>query len=166
MEQQQDLPAAAVLQQHSALYEETTKSGYTPSASTPGHDPDVQKDPAKSDDADRKREAGIMEPSSLSQIDMAIWESENASLEDEFSALEASLSTYLELQRRMFRNLGGGEARPIDAESARSEGARNRGLLLSDAVEYIQYLEELQQQLSDDKTALEHQVNGCEKKKS
>ena len=106
-----------------------------------------------------------MEDSSLSPIDRTIWESEDAGLENEFSALEASLSTYLKLQRRIFRNVGGEEATPIDAKGASSEDAYNRGLLLSGAVMYIQYLEELQHQLVNEKTALEDRVIGHEKKK-
>lgn len=133
-------------------------------SSAPGPDSDGGQDPVKANDLDRQRENRVVAASNLSQIDRSIWESDNAGLEDEFSALEASLSTYLEMQRRMFRKLGGDEANSTNTESASLEDAHNRGLLISDAVNYIQHLEGIQRQLFDEKIALEDQVNGHLKK--
>jgi hypothetical protein len=94
------------------------------------------KDPLKSDDISCERENRIMKASSLSQIDTAIWESENAGLEDEFSALKTILSTYLNLQAYIFHNLGG-DASCMDIKSASSEGSHDRALVLLDAIRYI-----------------------------
>jgi len=151
------------LLQNKTTQDKTTRSGHRPSVSNPRQESDVREDTPKSDDIDRERENRIMEISSLSQIDKAIWKSENAGLEDEFSALETILSTYFDLQTS---GLGGDEVSCMDTKSASSEGANNRALVLSDAIRYIQYLEELQQHLFDEKSTLEDKVSGWEKKGS
>jgi hypothetical protein len=149
------------LLQNKTAQDKASRSGQGSSVSNPCQESDVRKDPPKSDDIGRQRENKIMKISSLSQVDTAIWKSENASLEDEFSALETILSTYIDLQTS---GLGSDEVSCMDAKNAGSEGAHNRALLLSDAVRYIQYLEELQQHLFDEKSTLEDKVSGWEKK--
>jgi hypothetical protein len=161
MEQPQKPLNMATLLQNKIAQDKETRSGHRPSVSNPRQESDVRKDPPKSDDIDRERENRIMEISSLSQIDIAIWKSENAGLEDEFSALETILSTYFDLQTS---DLGGDEVSCMDAKCASSDGSHNRALVLSDAVRYIQYLEELQRHLFDEKSTLEDKVSGWEKK--
>jgi hypothetical protein len=164
MPQHQQPTNVATLLQNKIAQDKATRIGHGLPVSNPRQESGVRKDLPKSDDIDRERENGIREGSL--RIDTATWESENAGLEDEFSALKTALSTYLDLQTRIFHDLGGDEACSIDTESASSAGARDRALVLSDAVRYIQYLEEQQQHLVDEKSALEDKVSGCEKKGS
>lgn len=104
-----------------------------------------------------------MEASSLLQVDKAIWESENADLKDEISVLKTTLSSYMDLQMLIFHELGCDEASRMDAKRASIEGAHDQGPVLPDAVRYIQYPEELQQHLVDEKSALENKVSRWEK---
>jgi hypothetical protein len=166
MEHHEEPSVAAVLQDSSILEGGATSNGYKPPASTAAQESGVTQDLVRNDDIAHKRELGIMEAPSLSHIDRDISEPENISLQNDFSALKASLSAYLELQIRSFRKAGGDEACCSDAESDSSEDTSSLGLLLSDAVKYIQYLEGVQQQLINERASLEDQVNGYEKEKS
>jgi hypothetical protein len=167
MDQHQQLLSAAILLQNKIANDKATRSGHHPSASNPGQESDAQKDLSKSDGVDRESDIASREASSRHHSGTTVtWESENAGLEDEFSALKTILSAYLDLQTRIFHDLGGDEASCRDAESASSEAAHDRGLVLLDAVRYIQYLEELQQNLVDEKSELEDKVTGWEKKGS
>lgn len=160
-------PVAAVSQDSSNSQGGATPNEYKPSASTAPRESGVRQDlPVKSDNIDHKKEHGIMETSSLSHIDGEISESDNATLQDDFSALNASLSAYLELQTRNFRKAGSDEASYSDTESDNSEDMSSLGLLLSDTIRYIQYLEGVQQQLVKEKAFLEDQVKAYGKKKS
>ncbi len=166
MEKNQQLLNAAILLQSRIAYDKATRNGHRPSASNHRQESDTRKGASKSDSIEGEVADKSTEASTLSHIDKAIWESDNAGLEDEFSALKTILSSYMDLQTRIFHDLGGDEASSVDARSASADGAHDRGLVLSDAVRYIQYLEELQQHLVDEKSVLENKVSGWEKKAS
>jgi len=72
----------------------------------------------------------------------------------------------MDLQTRIFHDLGGDEAWCMNAGSASSKRAHDRGLVLSEAIRYIQYLERLQQDLLDEKYTLESKVSGWEEEGS
>jgi hypothetical protein len=166
MEHHEKPPVAAVLQDSSIIEGVATPNEYKPPASIAAQESGVTRDLVRNDDIAHKSELGIMDASSLSHIVRDISNPENASLQDDISSLKVSLSAYLELQMWNFRKAGGNEACCSDTESDSSEDTNSLGLLLSDAVRYIRYLEEVQQQLVNEKASLEDQVNGYEKEKS
>jgi len=166
MEHHEEPPVAAILQDSSIIEGGATPNEYNPPASIAAQESGVTQHLVRNDDIAHKSEFGIMEASSLSYIDRDISDPENASLQDDISSLKASLSAYLELQMRNFRKAGGDEVCCNDAESDSLEDTSSLGLLLSDAVKYIQYLEGVQQQLVSEKASLEDQANGYEKEKS
>jgi hypothetical protein len=166
MEHHEEPPVAAILQDSSTLEGGATPNEYKPPASIAAQESGVTQNLARNDDIAHKSDLGIMEASLQSHIDRDISDPENAGLQDDFSALKASLSAYLQLQIRNLRKAAGDEACCSNAESDSSEDTSSPGLLYSDAVKYIRYLEGIQQQLINEKASLEDQVNGYEKEKS
>jgi hypothetical protein len=161
--QQRELRESADLQQ-TLIAQEKQRSVYRPLALDLTQASNKLKESPQPDrTVSQKEDATPEHPSkSLPSPSAAIWIPEHAALEGEFTALKTILSTYLDLQRRIFRDLGSDEASPIDAGSARSECGRDRAVVLSDAISYIEYLEDLQKHLVDEKSALEAEVSGWE----